>query len=275
MDEFEKNQLAVDEAVETVETEEIQEETIEVQSAETETVDAQTEKKTKVQKPIIIAACILLVAILGFVCFRVFFNNSVVGTWVIENDATSDEASDADSNIIYYTFDKDGNAYLTTGTMKVAGTWDYVDTQGATSDQMSDKFKVQISYFFNGTFDYQVIGNEITGRKMVLNDGNQEYNFVSKSIPKADLKPAEDFKAEPKLVGTWKNTEYNLSYVFNEDGTCHINQMDQLYLDGVYTVADGKVDITYLAQGVTKTSIDYIIDGDKITISGVEYKKTK
>jgi hypothetical protein len=238
----------------------------------------QTEKKSKVklQTPIIIAACVLVVAVLAFFCFKLFFSNSVVGTWVVKSDATSDEATEEDdSSVIYYTFNSDNTASLTIGTMQVKGEWWYSDESGATTDQPSDNIYISISYFFNGIFQYDLNGNSITGRELTLTSSEgTAYDFVYKEIPESTLKPADDFKADEDLIGKWNNASSNITYEFNKDGTCHINQMDTLFIDGVYSVnEEGKVDITYLAQDEANTSIEYSISGSTVTISGMEYEK--
>ena len=69
---------------------------------------AAVKKKRFLQTPIIISLVCVIVVLLAFLVFKCFFNTSVVGTWVIENSSTADEATTSSSEIdsnYYYTFD--------------------------------------------------------------------------------------------------------------------------------------------------------------------------
>ncbi len=254
--------------------------------AEIETAPA-AKKKMKIQTPIIIAAGIVLLAILAFACFKLFFDNSVVGTWVIDDTATSDEATEASSEttaeeIRYYTFEKDHTASITLGTMKVVGTWYYADDNSATTDQATSKIKVEISYFFNGVFDIELKGNAFSGRTLSLSGENliKPIDFKSSSLPENTLKPSDKFKAVGAITGKWKNDEYNLTYTFNPDGTCTLNQVDTLIVDGVYTVDEkkGTIEIKYLQSDEDTMTIEYKADksdSKKITFSGLEYTRVE
>lgn len=276
MDEFNKNEEVIETEVEApVDT------TDETTTSENVSDDIQqtveiSKNKVKVQTPIMIAACILIVAVLGFFCFKLFFSNSITGTWVLKTDASADETSEDGNAVIYYTFhdDKNHTASLNIGSMEVKGNWWYADENGATTDEATDTITISISYFFNGTFQYEVGGNAITGRTLTLKSGDDSsYDFVSKSIPDPDLKPVQNYKVYEKLVGEWKNDESKISYTFNSDGTCHINEMDTLIIDGVYSADGEKVDIKYIAQEEANTSFGYEINGSKLTISGLELEK--
>ncbi len=295
MEDFEKleqssEETVSEEVVKNEDTENIAEETVPVNeddnSFEYAPAEAQATTKTrkKVQTPIIIAAAILLAAILAFACFKVFFNNSVVGTWTVVMDneaqsgATADETDAASKE--YYTFEKDGTASITLGTMKVVGTWSYANDDESTTDQAGNKINIAISYFVNGTFDIELEGNAITGRTMTFKNEYMQtpVKFESTSIPKNDLKPDENFKPNDKITGTWKNSEQNQVFTFNADGTCTLNQMDSMIVDGIYSIDTKKKTITmkYLRPDESEMTIDYAVpskDNSKITLLGIEYKR--
>ncbi len=254
-----------------------------VESADSKIVSNDIEKtvetsnnKVKIQTPIMIAACILVVAVLGFFCFKLFFSNSLVGTWVIKTDASADEAEENNDAVIYYTFNEDNTASLNVGSMEVRGNWWYADENGATTDQATDTITISISYFFNGTFQYELNGNAFTGRNLTLKSGeDSSYDFESRNLTDPGLKPDEDFKVDEKLVGEWQNEETKISYTFNADGSCRINEMDTLIIDGVYSAEKGKIDIKYIAQEESNTSIEYVLKDSKLTISGLEFEKVE
>ncbi len=237
-------------------------------------------KKKKIQTPIIIAAIVLVLALIGGAVFFLFFNNSVVGTWVEAESASADEASGGTGKALrYYTFEKDGTAKISLGTMQVVGTWSYANDDSSTTDQPGNTINVAISYFFTGTFKIDVQGNAITGKTLELEGYGSKIKFNSAKQPEANLKVSEKFDPKNEVVGKWKNSEQNVTYTFNEDGTCNLNQMDMLIIDGVYNVnkKTGKVDITYVEEKENTLNIEYKTSADKktITFSGLEYKKVE
>lgn len=296
MEDFEKfeqpvEETASEEIVYTEDTENTAEETVPAtedsvfDEAVSEVAEAPAKQKTLVQTPIIIAAAILLVALLAFACFKVFFNNSVVGTWYIEAQATEDGATPDEvdpATLEYYTFEKDGTASITLGTMKVVGTWNYSTDSESTADQAGSKIDIAISYFVNGTFDVELKGNAIFGRTMSLSN---EYmtapvEFKSGSVPKNSLKPAEDFKPNDKITGTWQNSDQGQVFTFNADGTCTLNQMDMMIVDGVYTIDEKSnvITMTYLRPDENEMAIDFDASGDDnstITLLGLAYERVE
>lgn len=293
MEDFEKLEQSVEETVSeeivnNEDTENTAEETVYVNddlSAEIEPMQTEAPAKTKkiVQTPIIIAAAILLALILAFACFKVFFNNSVVGTWTVVTEAAEDGATPDEVDAVqkeYYTFEKDGTASITLGTMKVVGTWNYASDDESTTDQVGNKINIAISYFVNGTFDIELEGNAITGRTMTFSNEYMQtpVKFESTSIPKNDLKPDENFKPDEKITGTWKNSDQGQVFTFNADGTCTLNQMDSMIVDGVYTV-DAKtntITMKYLRPDESEMAIDFDAsseDNSKITLLGLEYER--
>lgn len=298
MEDFEKNNTPLENEQETAteentlfeaQTEDEQEPEVEktnteesaspVTESDEETAPAvETKKKKKVQTPIIIAAIILVAAIIAGGVYYFFFNNSVVGTWVESESASADEANSGDgSKLRYYTFEKDGTAKISLGTMQVVGTWSYANEDSSTTDQPGNTINVAISYFFTGTFKIDVQGNAFTGKTLTLDGYGSKIKFNSAKKPDANLKVSEKFDSNNEIVGKWKNSEQNVTYTFNPDGTCNLNQMDMLVIDGVYNVnkKKGTVDITYVEEKENTLNIEYKTSSDKkkITFSGLEYKK--
>lgn len=239
-------------------------------------------KKNGIQKPLIIAACILVIAVIAAGVYFLFFNNSVVGTWIIDDKtSTADEASKtSEENERYYTFNNDGSASIKLGTIEIFGEWNYASDSSSSSDQQGDKIEITILPIIKGTFDYKLDGNQITGRTMTIS-GTNTSDIVFKSASKADpeLKVSKKFKADKTVTGKWKNKDYNLVYSFNADGTCDLNNNDRIATTGTYTVDSKKKQITvvYIGEKKSEMYIPYS-EGDKkdtINLSGYEFSKVK
>lgn len=247
-------------------------------------------KGNKIQKPILIGGIILIAMVVlmavGFICFK-FLTPTVTGTWIVDTEAmySTDASSQSPESLTYYVFNDDGSASMAVGTMKVVGTWEYHDTTGIENAD-GTYIDVSISSFFNGTYHVQVDGNGFVGSSMTLvpadystlqlDQDSQNVVFKSASAPSLEVEPFSHFKFNEKVVGEWECEANNTKYTFREDGTCFLNQMDSLFIDGAYSVEDEKIEIKYLAASETNTSFEYtIVDDDTITISGLEYKKVK
>lgn len=234
---------------------------------------AVAKKKRFIQLPIIISLAIVALVALVFFVFSAFFNTGIVGTWTIAKTATADEASNSDEVVSnYYTFDSDGTATISLGTMKMVGT--YTLSNG---DDGVRNIEINIPTALQGTFEYSVSGNIFTGRKMELRDTyyGMTYNFKADNFKTPDLKVDDNFKPSDKLEGKWTyNDGFNIiSYEFNKDGTTTINQADILFVDGVYNYTDNKITIKYYASDLSTMELNYSFDGDKIVINGYAYAK--
>lgn len=248
-----------------------------------------TKVKSKrfIQTPLIIAGAILVAALLAFGAWKIFFDNTIVGTWVVEDSvATSDEATTDEAvrnSNTYYTFtdktNEDGEkiATLSVGTMELSGTYSVTnDTDG------TQTLTVSISYFFAGDYTFNVTGNAITGRILTLtsasatDDGQtSSINFLSAQKPTLKTPVSKDFKVKDEIVGEWNESTYGITYTFNEDGTAHVDEGGTLTVDGTYTVSDDKITITYLTNQETSLELEYSFDGDTLILSGLGYTKVE
>lgn len=232
-------------------------------------------KKSVIQIPVIIAAAIVVVVLLAFGIFKCFLNTSVVGTWTVQNTATADEANsasadEAEAAKIYYTFEDDGSAYLTLGTMKAVGT--YTLTK---DDNNSNVIEINVPNAITGTFNYNVSGNIFTGRVLELIEPtySQSIKFDSANLVVPKLEPYKDFKSNDKLTGKWVyDAEYfKITYELKEDGTVTINQADMLYTDGVYKCTDDAITIKYYAAGESTMELTYEIEDDgSLILNGMQ-----
>lgn len=234
------------------------------------TLTAEPKKKRLIQAPIIIAASIVVVVALCFLVFKCFFDTSVVGTWTVVNTATSDEATKPTTGNepkAFYTFDKDGNATVSIGSMRYVGSYS-VDSNSIT---------INIENILQSTYDFSVSGNIFTGRELVLSDPNygQSVTLRGVSLDTPKLSVDKDFKKNDKLVGKWSyNDGYmQMSYTFNADGTAEVNQYNTLFVDGVYTADDKKITFKYVASEETSMDISYELVDDAIIIDGLKFTK--
>ena len=243
-------------------------------------VAVKVKRKGVIYVPVIITGAILVLSLIFFGAAYLFFDNSVEGAWIVEGtDATSDEVQTAqeaaDSNT-YYIFtndlDEDGNkiAKLRVGTMELSGT--YETTSNAEGEQV---LAVSISYFFSGEYNYTVSGNVFTGKTMVLTRDNTSFKFKSAKLPELKTEVPEDFEVREELVGEWNESEYNMTYIFNEDGTAYVNQGGSLEVNGTYKADDSKITVYYLASEETSLDIEYSLDGDTLVLSGLGYKRVE
>lgn len=233
--------------------------------------------KRFIQIPVLIAAAILVCALLVFGVMKLFFDNSIVGEWIVEGSvATSDEISedDAAAGNTYYIFTDDTNengekvAKLRVGTMELIGTYSISNNTDGTR-----ALTVSISYFFAGTYNYTVSGNAFTGKVLTLESDSGNVSFNCVKAPKLQVAVSDDFKAKDDIVGSWKESDYDYTYTFNADGTTHIDEGGTLTVDGTYVADDKKIVITYLASEETTLEIEYSLDGDTLVLNGLGYTK--
>ncbi|MGN0502395.1 MAG: DUF5640 domain-containing protein [Ruminococcus sp.] len=232
-------------------------------------------KKGFVQLPVIISLAILVLVALGFLVFKLFFNTSVVGTWTVKDTATADEATTATADEVaknYYSFEDDGTASIHLGTMKMIGTYS-LDT----SDEGTRTIIISIPSALEGTFEYEVTGNEITGRTLTLTDTyyGQSIDLESTKLVIPDMKPDADFKPSDKLSAKWTYDDgyYKMRYELREDGTATVSQSDILFADGVYNYTDSTITIKYYTNQEVTMELNYELKDDSIIIDGIQFTK--
>lgn len=232
-------------------------------------------KKGFIQLPVIISLAILILVALGFLVFKVFFNTSIVGTWTVKDTATADEATTATSDEVaknYYTFDDDGTASIHLGTMKMIGTYSL-----ETSEEGTRSIEISIPSALEGTFEYEVTGNEITGRTLTLKDTyyGQSIDLESTKLVIPEIKPDADFKPSDKLTAKWTYDDgyYKMSYELREDGTATVSQSDILFADGVYNYTDSTITIKYYTNQEVTMELNYELADNSIIIDGIQFVK--
>ncbi len=247
-------------------------------ATEAETADfaeQTTEKKKKkghwIMPSVIIAICVLVLGIAGGISYLWFFDNSIEGTYVIENP-------DADEQAIknYYIFEapndgQKGTLKLLFGSLDFEGTYEFVNENG-TSKIALDLMAVNLY----GTYNYRVEGNKLTGHKIeISDDAGNAMNFVPASYQKVELEPIKNAKMDSKLVGTWQDTAgYGIKYTFNDDNTLIMNSSG-MTIDCYYSAAKGDLQVKYQAEEIVENKANYSFDKDALILNQMEFKKVE
>lgn len=223
----------------------------------------QTKKKSFLMPSIIIAIVILFVAAAAGASYLVFFHNTPAGVWAPADGSGSS----------YYVFDNSGTAELVTGTVRYKGTYSLSDTDGGKKMNLY----IPVGYSaIQGDFDYKLSGSVFTGKTFEISSGEGDaLKLVSSSLPENTLTPAKDRKTDDKIIGTWKlkDSTNNVTYTINQDGTI-ILQSDSMRIDGVYTIKDKALAITYNMAGQESTmEEEYSFDGETLLINSMGYEK--
>lgn len=232
---------------------------------EEESKTVKVKKKRILNTPIIIAICIVAVTILGFLAYDVFFNSTIYGTWTFDDETAT--ATDDEINPAYYTFNSDGTAYVTCGTVTFKGT--------ITMNE-SDNSKASIyipSFIGEQEFNIAVTGNKLMTRHLILSNDNVTGSFTSASEKKSTVDKYEDFALDEDIVDTWVDSYYGVSYTFNEDGTMIMNQSDMIVIEGVYTTdkENNKMTVKYVVSEEVESEMSYGYDkaNDVLVINGL------
>ncbi len=239
-----------------------------------ETATVQTKKKSIIQIPIIISAVILVLVALGFLVFKCFFNTSIIGTWTVSDTATPDEASteEEETSKSYYIFENDGTAKIAIGTFRMEGTYTIT-----TNDEGTRSVEINIPSALQGTFEFEVSGNELQGRKLVLTnpDYGQSIDFESTKMIVPEMKVEEDFEPSEKLTGDWSYDDgyYMMNYELREDGTASVNQSDVIFADGVYTYTEDMITIKYYTDSEVTMELEYQLDGETLIVNGIPFTR--
>lgn len=261
------------------ETTEATEETVyqEADNDLSDTADAQPQKKKRLlQFPIIISIIIVAVAVISLLVYKGFFDKSLTGSWATKvqaESATADEATndESDEELQYWVFDNDGKLKVSMGSVYYVYNYE---------TSVSEEGENQLMVSFNGSesvFTYKIEGNFFIGKKLTLSNsyGAEDIKLESKSYKEPDLKHDDNFKPNDKLIGTWSynNGFSQMSYTFNEDGTMQMNQMDMIFVDGVYTYTDNTIEIKYLTNTESYMDLSYTVEENGLNINNILFEK--
>lgn len=204
---------------------------------------AETPKKKMSPKKlaVILGITVAVIAALALGIYFVFFNHSIKGTWVIENNGTK----------IYYTFnDTTLDMSVTNGYMKEKLSYNI-------SYENDDKFSYMAGEQIYQSFKYKVDGNLLQGKTLTLYyDGYEtsEGTVLTYALSPENIElAAPAFTKNEDIIGYWKSTDgYNSYMEFKDNGSLHNYYVTTLYFDDVqwkYNY-DGKNVIT-ISSGTT------------------------
>lgn len=264
---------AADEVTDTENTEVAQESDAVVDTAENsalETAEANEEatpekKKSPLQVPVIIACCILVAALLGFLVYYAFFLKEPENvTWTNEVD-----------NVTYfYELKSDGTFTGYLGSIEMKGSFQKAKAEGKNTITVDKTFG---SFYQNMPATYSVKGSKLFGNQEMTCTYSEDYEFTLKQgkREKKLLDLPQDFSADEELVGTWifKYMNYDIYKVtFNKDGSMILEFIqDGIKYNGIYTIEGSTINFTYYVTDSTVVPIDYKVDGDTLTFMGYQF----
>ena len=89
------------------------------------------------------------------------------------------------------------------------------------------------------------------------NDGDKDDNSTGEESV---------YVTDDSLYGQWQSEKKsNYVYTFNADGTGQYDMAGNI-LDLTYTTEEGKITISFTADGYTPVTLNYELDGDKLNI---------
>lgn len=245
----------------------------------TEEAEKPAKKKFFLQKPVIIALCLVVAALLGYFTYVAFFLREPEGvTWTAEIDGLT----------YYIDFNSDNTFKAYVGSVEVDGTYSKAKDQpkpnytGATVDETARVSTItldyQIAYFYpNYAAEYEITGSRILGNQVFHGSYGEGYDFTleqsKRQIP--ELEVSADFTPDENLLGTWVFNYEGAdiySVTFNNDGTMCIKKFEEgTTYNGTYTISDGQINFTYYVTENTVIPLDYSIDGDILSCMGVNF----
>lgn len=254
--------------------------------------------KLKIQTPVIIAAVILLITLLTFGCWGVFFNKSLTGNWTLNFTVSEKDCS------VTLGFENDGTCKMYYGGIIYSGTYTENDAVNG-RQKLNVKLKNYGQSFIDTDFYYELTGNSISGRKLVLTDlggfifspdktdeasteesdakkkatdfieenGMRYYVYTLDKVDEPEIKLVPiDGAIDNKLVGIWlddrEDSRYDSTFSFNADGTYQITYRDIIY-KGCYAAKDGTCvfNLVQADGNAENNSLDYSFDDGKLIIT--------
>lgn len=246
----------------------------EIPAEESEIEPKPEKKRFPLQKPVIIALCIVLVALLGYLVYTGFLLKEPEGvTWATEiNDVT-----------YYIEFNSDGtyNGYF--GSVEMTGNYTKEkgqQSEAATSDEAVNSLALdgEYTYFYPGIpFTYEITGSRLLGNQEIKFSYGSDFSFsfYQSSRKKVDLELPKDFQPDDALVGTWvlNYADQELTRItFNADGSAKIVS-PQVTINATYTLEPGKVNLTYQGSQSEVYPSEYEVNGDTLTFMNAIYTR--
>jgi len=232
-------------------------------------------KKFPLQKTIIIAACILIAAVIGY--FAIFISTPTIeGTWLYETE---------DGLKLYYTIEKVDKKYTLDASAGTMG-WRGICELGRNEKNRL----IDINLYREGTliegspygiYTYDVSGNRFS-KDAVLTLTDEEgksikLNKATKPQMIDYMQPYENYKTKQELLGTWVQTNiFGQTYkaTFNSDGTFCVDFSDGVqYEQYYYTIEDSVVIMKIFADEVIEQQLDFYMTEDGLVLNNQLWTK--
>lgn len=222
-------------------------------------------KNSVLQVPVIIACCIVVLALVGFLAYMAFFLKEPENvTWSNEIDDTT----------YYYEFKSDGTFKGYLGSIEVSGSFQKANGEDGKTISVDKTFG---NFYQNMPGTYSITGSRLFGNQELTCSYSDEYEFTltQSKREKNLLDLPEDFTPDEELIGSWifKYMGYDIYKVtFNKNGSMVLDFVqDGVTYNGIYTLEDSKINFTYYVTESTAVPIDYTVDGDNMTFMGYNF----
>ena len=252
-------------------------------------------RKRKITKnvrfPIMLA--IFLTAFLTGIVWKLFFNQSLIGSWYYIEDGEYtetfdlpkdiDSTTDAPDKVVHnysqrvcYEFTDRGECIITLGTMSVKGSYNLYSTDN------SNMFTAVVSYqgtsLLYGSYHFKITGNTFSEKQLTLSTPKSDEEIVLKEgRGESPLKKFDNYKGDEKLVGTWYDKSSDTEYQFTSDGYFNRRSGDGLSIEHTYTIYDEDIILArYYSDTEQSFSYKYSFDDDNnLVLNGETLEKIK
>ncbi len=265
----------VDEQPQTEPTSEYEPQFGDIKEAVEETVqdveNTQTpKKKFPIYIPVIIAACIVVLALVGYFAVNLFVP-TIEGTWKY--------VSEEDNLEFFYTFDETAEGTvceMSIGSIHFPGIYELSEAEEAKTVSIS----VYAGYIY-GNYTYQVEGNKLFGERVLTltgDDGSTMTLTQAKQPKDTDyIVPDENFKEVEALTGEWEYyyPEYDaaMKLTINDDGTMIYDQFGYQELHCVYTADDSVIKLSFFETEIIAQEEEYYFDNDQLIFLGLNWTR--
>ncbi len=267
----EDTEVKAEDAAETV----VESETIEAFDESEETlpenleygIEEQEEQKKRfpLQIPVIVAACILVVALLGYFLFTGFILKEPEGvTWSTEVDGAT-----------YYFEFKNNNVFKAyVGSVEIDST--YQKTKSDSGNTLT--VGTNVGNFYSGSpATYKITGSRILGNQVMEYSYGEGYDFSVKqaSRKEVNLDLPKDFVPDNDIIGTWVFRYYGYDIykvTFNDNGSMKLQMIqDGITYNGTYTIDGDNINFTYYVSDSVAAPLQYSVNGDTLTFLGATF----
>lgn len=232
---------------------------------ELEELEEAKKKRFPLQVPIIIAACILVAALLGYFVFTGFILKEPEGvTWSTELDGAT----------YYFDFNNDGTFKAYVGSVEIDSTFQ----KSKSSDGNTLTVGTNVCNFYSGTpATYTISGSRILGNQTLDYSYGEGYDFSlnQASRKETNLDLPKDFTPDEDLLGTWVFQYYGYDIykaTFNDDGSMKLQFIqDGITYNGTYTIEDDNINFTYYVSDSVAAPLQYSVDGDTLNFLGAAF----